>query len=258
VGLYTDIRQHRTGSGHMYKNLYVIGAIEANGAIAHSVDHLIKILPRFLRRRQNRRTQSGKLVAFEGIDNAGKSTILSVLRSHLNDCRVRIVTCEERQSPIACLLNDNAIRDLSPAIKTYLFAADRAWTYERFCLPALQKGNLVLWDRYVDSAVAYRSVEFRKRPSFIDLPFVHRINQPFRAADLTFYVDIPVETSVARARKDGASEPYRPDFLKQVRLKYLELSAKKGYIIINGKAPARSSAKKIAKQLHARLPEMFR
>lgn len=48
IGLYTDIRQYRRGPGKMYKNLYVIGAIESIGEIVTSVGELLKVLPRYL------------------------------------------------------------------------------------------------------------------------------------------------------------------------------------------------------------------
>lgn len=48
IGLYTDIRQYRRGRGQMYKNLYVVGAIEAIGKIATNVDELLEVLPGFL------------------------------------------------------------------------------------------------------------------------------------------------------------------------------------------------------------------
>jgi len=48
LGLYTDIRRKRTGPGRMYKNQYVLGAIEANGEIVSSVDELLKTLPKYL------------------------------------------------------------------------------------------------------------------------------------------------------------------------------------------------------------------
>lgn len=48
IGLYTDIRQHRQGKARMYKNLYVLGAIEANGETVASVDELITTIPRYL------------------------------------------------------------------------------------------------------------------------------------------------------------------------------------------------------------------
>lgn len=49
IGLYTDIRSQRKGVGRMYKNQYVLGAIEARGEIVSSVDELLKRLPEYLR-----------------------------------------------------------------------------------------------------------------------------------------------------------------------------------------------------------------
>lgn len=48
IGLYTDIRQHRHGRAQMYKNLYVLGAIETLGRVATGIDELLEILPEFL------------------------------------------------------------------------------------------------------------------------------------------------------------------------------------------------------------------
>lgn len=208
-------------------------------------------------RPQDGRTESGKLVAFEGIDNAGKSSVLRVLTTLLSDCRVPVVDCGEQLSPIAPLLRGRAIQDLSPFLKTYFFAADRAWTYERECLPALRGGALVLWDRYVDSAIAYRTVEFERVPTLVDLAFVLQINQPFRPADFTFYVDVSVKTSVARSERDGGPEPYDPDFLGAVRQKYLEMSAERGYRVVDGEVPIDLVATEVASVLRRQFPEMF-
>ena len=44
VGFYTDIRRQREGSGRMYKNQYVMGAIEAGGQLVHGIDELLQII----------------------------------------------------------------------------------------------------------------------------------------------------------------------------------------------------------------------
>ncbi|MHA2235767.1 MAG: nucleoside 2-deoxyribosyltransferase [Candidatus Thorarchaeota archaeon] len=49
IGLYTDIRALREGPGRMYKNQYVLGAIETMGEIVSSMDQLIKVLPKYLK-----------------------------------------------------------------------------------------------------------------------------------------------------------------------------------------------------------------
>src|SRR2546423_8832511 len=48
IGLYTDIRQNRQGRAKMYKNLYVLGAIEMFGTITTSLEELVKVIPDFL------------------------------------------------------------------------------------------------------------------------------------------------------------------------------------------------------------------
>lgn len=48
IGLYTDIRQHRQGKARMYKNLYVLGAIEAHGETVSSLDELVGAIPKYV------------------------------------------------------------------------------------------------------------------------------------------------------------------------------------------------------------------
>jgi nucleoside 2-deoxyribosyltransferase len=48
IGLYTDIRSRRIGPGRMYKNQYVLGAIEANGEIVSCIEDLLKALQKYL------------------------------------------------------------------------------------------------------------------------------------------------------------------------------------------------------------------
>src|SRR5437588_6252928 len=50
VSLYTDIRQHRQGRARMYKNLYVLGAIETFGSITTNLDQLMQVIPSLLNR----------------------------------------------------------------------------------------------------------------------------------------------------------------------------------------------------------------
>src|SRR5258708_18558136 len=109
------------------------------------------------------------------------------------------------------------LRTYSPFLKTYLFAADRAWAYYRECLRALRSGGLVLWDRYVDSAIVYRSVEFQLRRSGLDLEFVRNLNSPFIRPSITFYIDITVEVSLLRATNAKRTEPYDAGFSHELR-----------------------------------------
>lgn len=201
----------------------------------------------------------GKLIAFEGIDRAGKSSIIKRLPDLLDGCNVPIAICGEFQSPFAPIMRDLLHGGSSPFLKTFLFAADRAWTYERDCLPALKRGELVLWDRYVDSAIVYRSVEFSRSPSDIDidLDFVKDINRLFVRPDLTICIDITAETSQERARLAGTGEPYSPEFLENVRTEYLRVASTEEYVIINGERPLDAVVSEVGQVIRQRFEELF-
>jgi dTMP kinase len=204
----------------------------------------------------------GKLITFEGIDRAGKTSLIQSLQGLLADSRVPITACGEKQSPLGHLLTGESLRDYSGFLKTYLFAADRAWTYEKICLPAVQKGGLVLWDRYVHSAIVYRAVEFHRKEQISDkmnVEFVRVINDPFIRPDLIFYLDISPETSAIRAKKDGATEPYSFDFLASVRAEYLSLVEREGgsFILINGEVAKTEVAKTVASKIREEFRELF-
>lgn len=199
----------------------------------------------------------GRLVAFEGIDRAGKSSVIERLQSFLVGCNVPITICGELCSPIAPTIRELLHGGGSPFLKAFLFACDRAWSYERVGLPALEAGGLVLWDRYVDSAVVYRTVELAVKPSIIDLDFVKDINRPFREADLTIYIDISIESVSTRAKLSGKNEPYSLEFLEKVRTEYLKLASEKGYCIIDGEPSLDTVAGQTNRIIRQHLKELF-
>ncbi len=194
----------------------------------------------------------GKLVVFEGIDGAGKSSIVARLPEVLKACKVGITTLGELRSPVGPWLR-TSIRSLSPFLKTYFFAADRAWTYEKECLPALSNGNIVLWDRYTDSAIAYRGVELGPGDP-VNLSFVKAINEPFPAPDLSFYIDVSVEATAGRR---GIDEPYSPEFLSQVRDRYLELAGPHRYVQIDGERDPAIVVSEVAMAIRIEFPDLF-
>lgn len=204
--------------------------------------------------------RKGKLVAFEGIDGAGKSSVVGLLPRHLADCLVPVRVCGELLSPLAPIIRRILAEGGSALLKTYLFAADRAWTYEKVCLPALERGELVLWDRYVDSAIVYRTVELSMQPSAIfDLDFVRDINRIFITADLTVYIDVSVETSYKRGKLIGASAPYTSCFLELVRSEYLKRVAEHpgNYVLVDGERSLMEVVEDVAKIVRSRFKEMF-
>jgi dTMP kinase len=102
----------------------------------------------------------GRLLAFEGVEGAGKSTQLELLRRELAARGHEVVvTREPGGTPVgerirAVLLDPAA--ELHPRTEALLFAAARAELVERVIRPALERGAVVLCDRYLDSSLAYQ------------------------------------------------------------------------------------------------------
>jgi dTMP kinase len=102
----------------------------------------------------------GPLIAFEGVEGAGKSTQLELLRRALEGrSREVVVTREPGGTPagerIRALLLDPRV-ELHPRAEALLFAAARAELVENVIRPALERGAVVLCDRYLDSSLAYQ------------------------------------------------------------------------------------------------------
>lgn len=199
----------------------------------------------------------GKLIVFEGLDRSGKSSVVKRIAEMFLKNNMHITVCGELHSPFRSELRKMLREGSTPFLKTYLFASDRAWEYESKCLPALEKGEMVLWDRYVDSAIVYRTVELRKIKSFIDINFVKSINSPFISPDLTIYIDISTETALKRAKASGSTEPYDASFLKKVRICYMKLAIKKNYSIINGELPLQEVVETAYQVILKRFKEFF-
>ena len=102
----------------------------------------------------------GRLIAFEGVEGAGKSTQLELLRRVLEGRgREVVVTREPGGTPagerVRSVLLDPEV-ELHPRAEALLFAAARAELVEAVIRPALERGAVVLCDRYLDSSLAYQ------------------------------------------------------------------------------------------------------
>lgn len=178
----------------------------------------------------------GALIAVEGLDRSGKSTLATWLAEQLRQLyRVDVGVFRERQSPAGALLDNSSLPTLTPLVKTLLFAADRAWSYEKRCLPILRSGGIVVADRWVDSSIVNRIVQLKHAQSLIDLSYVKIVQNPFVRPRVSLLLDIEPETVFRRAIKAGLAEPYSLKEYRSMRIEYLQLAKerKNEYIVIN-------------------------
>ena len=160
--------------------------------------------------------QPGILIAIEGIDGAGTTTQAERLTAALG--AAGHLTREPSRGPVGLLLRQllgGAHAPVEPAAIALLFAADRLDHLQREVEPALARGLHVVTDRYVLSSLAYQSVDVARG-------WVAALNQRARSADLTLFVDVPVEIAEARRKARGGPEELfdRRDFQERVVAAY--------------------------------------
>ncbi len=177
----------------------------------------------------------GLFITFEGGDGSGKSTQLRMLAERLRQEGYEVFeTQEPGGTPIGVqirrILLDGANQEMCPTTELLLMFASRAQAVDQWILPALAAGKIVLSDRFTDSSLAYQGGG-RGLGREVVLE-VDRIACRGLVPDLTIYVDIDLETGLARAHarnregqaKDTRLDEQAADFYRRVREAYLQLA----------------------------------
>lgn len=193
-------------------------------------------------------------IVFEGIDGAGTSTQLRLLRERADSDRFWF-TAEPTSAPTGTFLRSMLRGDiaLDPRTAAYLFAADRAehvWGkngIEAQCA----HGKLVVSDRYLFSSLAYQSIDCG-----MELPLM--LNASFPLPALLFFFDIAPEAALARVDNRGAREIYeQDDFLHAVRAAYHEVftrhdNSEMHVVMLDATQSTEHIAAQIAEELRSR------
>lgn len=172
---------------------------------------------------------TGFFIALEGGDGAGKSTQVQALAEWIRaKGHEVVVTREPGATPIGkrlrSILLDVSSAGLSNRAEALLYAADRAEHVDSLVRPALERGAIVLSDRYIDSSVAYQGAGRDLSPT--EIARISRWATDGLVPHLTVVLDVSPET--ARERFTEApdrleSEP--PEFHARVRAGFLALAA---------------------------------
>jgi dTMP kinase len=114
----------------------------------------------------------GKLISFEGLDGAGKTTQIELLARWLDERGIPYLTTREPGGTplgveIRRLLFERPDLDITPLAKAFLFQADRAHHFRTLVLPALEAGKLVITDRCFDASIAYQGFARNVGPELV-------------------------------------------------------------------------------------------
>ncbi len=142
----------------------------------------------------------GVLIAIEGIDGSGKSTLTSNVYTHLKEQNFPvIITKEPGGSALGKQLREilqTQTRPLSAKAEYLLFAADRAEHFQKVISPHLQQHNIIISDRSSDSSLVYQGYGRGLEVDMIDQ--VNGWAKNGLCPDLTFYINVSPECAQKR------------------------------------------------------------
>ncbi|MGH8823642.1 MAG: dTMP kinase [Jiangellaceae bacterium] len=187
---------------------------------------------------------TGVFIAFEGGEGAGKSSRARALAERLHNGGREVVLTHEpgdtRIGPqVRHLVLDVSSAGLDPRAEALLYAADRAEHVASVVRPALDRGAVVVTDRYVDSSLAYQGVG---RGLGVDaIAEVSAFATGGLVPHLTVVLDVPA--SLGRSRLGGPADRLEgePDlFHERVRHAFLDLAAgaPHRYLVVDATLPA--------------------
>jgi len=202
----------------------------------------------------------GKFIVFDGIDGSGMSTQASKLVDFLKEKDQKLkfghtgvyLTKEPTSGLIGGLIKSQLTHDWksSPECLQLLFSADRAYHLEKEIIPLLEKGAIVVCDRYFFSTVAYGASEMKDFKWLLDL------QEKFLLPDITFFLKVSPKICIERIKRErfGMTLFEKEKVLEKVWENYRKLSKKfKSIYIIDGERPVRKITDDIIKVVNNRL-----
>ena len=214
------------------------------------------------------RQERGIFITFEGLDGCGKSTQLARLADTLRARGFDVVATREPGGSaigerIRSILLDSRTAGLSSLAELALMFADRAQHIEEVIQPALNRGRIVLCDRYTDSTEAYQGYG-RQLGSELVLR-LHRELCRDLWPDATVFLDSDLDASVARARSrnqksdssEGRFESEDAAFFRRVHQGFLNIADRERSRVLRVPVGTiQSTETEVLKAVESRLPQL--
>jgi len=172
----------------------------------------------------------GFFLSFEGIEGCGKTSQLHRLARRLRTLGYQVVeTREPGGTPISeqirTILLDPQNRAMASRCELLLYLASRAQHVAETIRPALEKGAVVLCDRFADATMAYQGYGRGLGPTTVAR--LNRFATAGLAPDLAILLDVPVAVGLSRKRRAGGLDRLdreHPSFHEAVRRGYLRIA----------------------------------
>ncbi|NCC81931.1 MAG: dTMP kinase [Clostridia bacterium] len=171
----------------------------------------------------------GLFITFEGLDGTGKTTQIHELETKLSELGLPYKkTREPGGTPIAEKIRDIILdpknTEMCFQAEALLYAASRAQHVSEVIKPALEKGEIVICDRFFDSTLAYQG--YARELSLEDLHYINNFAMQEVKPELTFLLDIPAAHTSERinSRELDRLDLEEMDFKNRVRAGFLKIA----------------------------------
>ena len=199
----------------------------------------------------------GIFIAFEGGEGSGKSTQSKLLKEWLEEEGEEVLLSREPGGTelgkdLRRILLDHSTGEISPRAEALLYAADRAHHVFSKIRPALDRGEVVITDRYFDSSIAYQGAGRILVPG--EVARISRWATESLFPTLTILIDQPAEIGLSRLKSKDRLEIEPIDFHERIRQEFLQLTLldPERYLVVDG----RKSIEEIHSEIIARVGEI--
>ena len=186
----------------------------------------------------------GAFICIEGIDASGKTTHAKILVRNLRRKSIDAAyTTEPSRGKVGKLIRRHVLdceKRVPTVLEALLFAADRVDHLENEVKPALEKGRIVVCDRYVYSSIAYQGA------AGLSLDWIQCINQFALVPDLAVFLDVSPEIVLKRLKRKKTVMETSAN-LQKVHEIYLQMVRDGRMIMLKGDKPIKDLAEDIQK-----------
>jgi dTMP kinase len=204
-------------------------------------------------------SESGLFVCFEGGEGGGKSTQAGLLRSSLEAAgHVVVLTREPGDTPVGAemrrIVLDPETGELADRTEALLYAVDKAEHVHAVVGPALERGEVVITDRYVDSTLAYQGAG--RSLDAAELEWVARWATDDLRPHLTVLLDVEPSAGLTRFEGRDRIEGESLEFHQRVREGFLALAVAdpEHYLVLDARDDIEAIATAVLERVRGLLP----